>query len=107
MTDRVQAEVPGAAADPPVVGRGDFPADFDKSVSRSEQAVDPSIWFVSPAKPCLIRWSRDEAAQIESSGEASGWAVEYLQPPSKYPELAADLHNVVFAKPSGRKHSKH
>ena len=84
-----------------------FLADFDKSVSRSEQAVDPSIWFVSPAKPCLIRWSRDEAAQIESSGEASGWAVEYLQPPSKYPELAADLHNVVFAKPSGRKHSKH
>merc|ERR1712107_710625 len=49
-----------------------------------------------------IRWSRDEAAQIESSGEASGWAVEYLQPPSKYPELAVDLHNVSLqSHPAG------
>ena len=49
-----------------------------------------------------------ESGQIESEGEASGWSVEYLQPPAKYPELAADLHNVAFAKPSsGRKHSKH
>ena len=55
----------------------------------------------------LLRWSQGEAGQIEGKGEAEGWEVEYLQAPAKFPELAMDMHNLVFAKSGGRKHSKH
>ena len=54
-----------------------------------------------------FRWTQAEASEIESLGEAKGWDVEYLRPPSKFPELAVDLNNVVFAKSGGRKHNKH
>ena len=51
-------------------------------------------------------WTSKEIKQIQASGSADGWEVEYRNPPNKFPELATDMDNVVFAR-TGKKHTRH
>ena len=51
-------------------------------------------------------WRDREINQILSGGGVDGWEVEYRHSPSVYPQLASDIHNVIFVRTSKRR-SRH
>ena len=70
-----------------------------KAWAREKELIDSGEKTVNT-------WTPKEIKQIQTKGSVDGWEVEYRNPPSKFPELATDMDNVLFTR-TGKKHTRH
>jgi len=74
---------------------------FARIITRNAWAKEKDI--INRFGKGTIKWNSHDIKQLRTAGAVEGWEVVYKKPPSKYPELATDMKNVMIVK-TGKHH---